>query len=78
VEVVVYDVERGENQVIGTIPKVNSVGLLRWSADDSHLIIGLDRGNQDEIWVVAAQSGSMAELILENALLIEVVPYPVR
>ena len=81
--VAVYDLERDESQVIGTVPGagfvgIESIGMVRWSADDSHLIIGVYRADtyRPEIWTLAAQPGGTAELLLENAELVEVVPYP--
>lgn len=83
--VAVYDLERGEGQVIGTIAGadfvgVESVGLVRWSGDDSHLIMDVYRADSDrhEIWTLETQPESTAELVLEDAELIEVVPYPVH
>lgn len=75
-QIAIYDVVSGNNRVVGTVPQVDGVRLLRWSADDSRLILGLSREGQDEIWAVDAQAGSAPQLLLGNALLIEVVPYP--
>lgn len=83
--VAVYDLERGESQVIGMIEGTDFVGLesgglLRWSADDSRLIVSVYRpdNNRYEIWTLDAQPGGAAELVLDGAELIEVVPYPVH
>lgn len=82
--VAVYDLERDESQVIGTIPGadfvgIESIGTVRWSADDSRLILSVYRADKSryEIWTLEAQPGSTAELLLEKAELVEVVPYPV-
>ena len=77
-EIIIYDLDQGENQVVGIIPGANSVELLRWSADNSKVIVGLDRENRDEIWIVAGQPGGETKPLMESALLIEAVSYPVR
>jgi Tol biopolymer transport system component len=74
-EVVIYDLASGESQVAGVIPQVVTVELLRWSGDDSQVFVGLSRSRSDEIWAVDAQPNSTAEIVLENALLIEAFPY---
>ena len=81
--VAVYDLERDESQVIGAISGadfvgIESIGMMRWSADDSRPILSVYRVDKShyEIWTLEAQPGGAAELLLENAELVEAVPYP--
>jgi Tol biopolymer transport system component len=78
VSVFIYDMESGETQAVGTVPGANHMNLLRWSADDSRLIasIVLDDGRFG-IWSLEAQPSGAIEQLIEDAELIEVVPYPV-
>lgn len=76
--VIVYDLERGENQVIGTIPQAGYVELVRWSGDDEHILVGLEQEGRDQIWVVEARTNGEVRPLIDNALLIEAVPSPGR
>ena len=79
VPLAIYDLESGETQIAGTIPNAIYDSELRWSEDDTKLIAGVDYGEgRYAIWTLEAQPGSTAERLIENAVLIEVVPYPVR
>lgn len=70
--IAVYDLERGESQLIAPAPTT----LLRWSADDSQLIVGVFQNDQYEIWTLEPEPNGIVERLLKNAELIEVVPYP--
>ena len=79
VPLAIYDLESGETQIAGTIPNAIYDSELRWSEDDTKLIAGVDYGEgRYAIWTLEARPGSTAERLIENAVLIEVVPYPVR
>lgn len=68
----IFDFATGENQFVGSIAAGN-IFPLRWSGDGKYLIIGGGQDDKSLIWTIEAQSNSLAELILENALLVEVV-----
>lgn len=70
--IAVYDLERGESQLIAPAPAT----LLRWSADDSRLIVGVFQDSRYEIWALEPKSNATTERLLENAELIEVASYP--
>jgi len=70
--VAVYDLDRGENRVIGVVPGALNMDLLRWSADDTQLIAGVFLETGHEIWTLAAEPGGATERLLEDAELIEV------
>lgn len=70
--IAVYDLERGESQLIAPAP----AALLRWSADDSRLIVGVFQDSRYEIWALEPKSNATTERLLENAELIEVASYP--
>jgi len=70
----VYDLERGESEVVYS----GSGSPLRWSADDSQLLMGDYRDGRYRVIAVRAAPGGEVRTILENAELAEVVPYPVR
>lgn len=72
--VAVYDLERGENQIV--VPY--SGAPLRWSADDSHLIMSVLRDGRVQIVAVSAASNGEERVIVEDGTLIEAVPYPVQ
>ena len=75
----IHDRESGETQVVGTVPGALYVNLLRWSADDNLLITETDHGEgRYNIWTLETRPGGAVERLIENAELIEVVPYPVR
>ena len=75
----IHDLESGETQVVGTVPGALYVNLLRWSADDNLLITETDHGEgRYNIWTLETRPGGAVERLIENAELIEVVPYPVR
>ena len=74
----VYDLASGENWDVRDRPP----GIVRWSADDSRLILGvyeLQNGERPQIVTVSAAPGGAGEqLLLDYAQLIEVVEYPPR
>ena len=73
--VAVYDLDSGENRVIGVVPGALNLDLLGWSADNTHLIAGIFMETGHEIWTLAAEPGGAIERLLEDAELIEVFPY---
>ena len=73
--VAVYALDSGENRVIGVVPGALNLDLLRWSADDTHLIAGVFLEAGHEIWTLVAEPGGAIERLLEDAELIEVFPY---
>ncbi len=74
--VAVYDLESGERWDA----RAGSASPIRWSADDSRLILGvyeLQNGERPQIVTVSAVPGGAGEqLLLDYAQLIEVVAYP--
>ena len=72
----VVDLDSGESWDV----RAGSAGPIRWSADDSRLILGvyeLQNGERPQIITVSAAPGGAAEqLLLDYAELIEVVEYP--
>lgn len=67
----IYTLSEQETHFIGAVPA--GVFPLRWSRHDDYLILGGAQGNQSVIWAIEALPDSTAELILEDALLIEVI-----
>ena len=74
--ITVVDLDSGESWDV----RAGSAGPIRWSADDSRLILGvyeLQNGERPQIITVSAAPGGAAEqLLLDYAELIEVVEYP--
>ncbi len=70
----VYDLERGESQIVGPY----SGEPLRWSADDSHLLMSVLRDGRVQIVAVSVESNGEERVIVEDGYLIEAVPYPVQ
>ena len=74
----VYDLASGENWDVRDKPALT----VRWSADDSRLILGvyeLQNGERPQIITVSAAPGGASEqLLLDYAELIEVVDMPPR
>lgn len=76
--VAVHDLESGESWDV----RAGSASPIRWSADDSRLILGvyeLQNGERPQIITVSAAPGGASEqLLLDYAELIEVVDMPPR
>ena len=72
--IAVYDLERGETSVI----RSGAGSPLRWSANDSQLILGDYGDGQYRIVAASVEPNGEEHIVLENAELIEVVPYPYR
>ena len=74
----VIDLESGQSWDV----RAASAAPIRWSADDSRLILGvyeLQNGERPQIITVSAEPGGAGEqLLLDYAQLIEVVDYPPR
>ena len=72
-ELWIFDLITQENQHISSIA-IDNIFPLHWSGDSKYLILGGIQDDKSLIWAMDAQtSNSSAEVILENALLIEVV-----
>ena len=73
--VVVYDIEEGTNRTI--VP--HSAWPIRWNADDRFLILGTVGGEpsaRPQITIVSVDPPGEERVLIDNAELIEVVPYP--
>lgn len=68
----VYDLDEGESQTIRPV----AGAPLRWSADDSYLLMSVYRDNRVQIVAISVESNSEEEVFVDEGLLIEVVPYP--
>lgn len=68
----VYDLEQGESWLVSAA----AGNPIRWSADDSHLIMSVSRDHRLQIVTVSAEPGGAEQLLIEDGLLIEAVPYP--
>jgi Tol biopolymer transport system component len=68
----VYDLEMGTSQTIGP----GAGAPLRWSAEDSHLLMSVYRDNRVQIVSRSAEPDSDEEILVDEGLLIEVMPYP--
>lgn len=72
----IYDLESGETQIAGSVPSAVRINSLRWSADDGLLITEVEHGEgRFDIWTLPAAANSTAERLIENAVLIDAVPY---
>ncbi|MBX3060475.1 MAG: hypothetical protein KF770_28795 [Anaerolineae bacterium] len=51
------------------------IGTIRWTADNAHLVMGGGTPNAP-IWLLAAQPGSVPEVVVEQGVLVDVVSAP--
>lgn len=71
--IAIYDLDREESRII----RSGSAEPLRWSADDSHLLLSIFRDEQLQIIMVSVEPNDEEQVVMDGALLIEVVPYSI-
>ena len=68
---VVYDLHENKAQTIQPV----TGAPLRWSTDDSHLLMSVYRDNRVQIVAISLESNGEEVALVDEGLLIEVVPY---
>lgn len=68
----IFDLAAQQNQFIRSLAS-SSIFPIRWSADNNYLILGGNEGDKNVVWALEAKPDGSIEILLEDALLVEVV-----
>ena len=71
-QIVLYDLEKGETMVLGSAP-AQTITALYWTPLDDALIVD-DGDHTTPIWAVGLEGAETAEVLIEAGTLLNVIP----